>query len=135
MSEARSMMEYDANKKSALVAYLLLWLLGWLGIHRFYLGRTGSAVGMLCLTIGASVLLVVGIGAAASGAQAGDAMGVAGGIAIIAYIVVAIWLFVDLFLVPGIVRRYNNDLIQRLEPIQGTIFQTGKPTGMGRGAT
>ena len=120
MSEARWMMEYDANKKSALVAYLLLWLLGWLGIHRFYLGRTGSAVGMLCLTIGGSVLLFIGLGAAAAGVQAGDAMGAAGGIAIIAYIAIAIWLFVDLFLVPGMVRRYNNDLIQRLEPSQGS---------------
>jgi TM2 domain-containing membrane protein YozV len=97
MSEARRMMTYDANKKSALVAYLLSWLLGPLGIHRFYLGRTASAVGMLCLTIMGALLLILSVGVA----DAATAMGAAGVIAIIAaptVITVAIWLFVDLFL-------------------------------------
>ena len=46
--DAMMMMQYDANKKSALVAYVLWFFLGWLGIHRFYLGRTMSGVVMSC---------------------------------------------------------------------------------------
>ena len=36
-------------------------------------------------------------------------------IAIIVSIVPIIWIFVDLFLIPGIARRYNNDLTDRLQ--------------------
>lgn len=33
------------------VAYILWFFLGGLGGHRFYLGKTGSAVGLLILTL------------------------------------------------------------------------------------
>ena len=40
----------EENRKSMIVAILLCLFLGGLGIHRFYLGYTGSGVGMLlCL--------------------------------------------------------------------------------------
>jgi len=35
---------YHNEKKSMLVAYLLWFFLGWLGFHRFYLGKPGSAI-------------------------------------------------------------------------------------------
>ena len=51
------------NQKSVGVAYILLLLLGYLGVHRFYLGRTRSAVVMLLITlIGGFVLLLPLIG-------------------------------------------------------------------------
>lgn len=37
--------------KNRIVAALLAFFLGLLGIHRFYLGRTGSGIAMLVLTI------------------------------------------------------------------------------------
>ncbi len=43
------------------VAALLAFLLGTLGIHRFYLGRTGSGIAMLILTCTVVGLLVTGI--------------------------------------------------------------------------
>src|SRR5438874_595559 len=50
-SDARAMMLFEANKKTAVVAYLLWFFLGLLGGHNFYLKRTGVAVAQLILSI------------------------------------------------------------------------------------
>ena len=50
MSDINRLIQYDAFKKSIGVAYLLLFLVGWLGIHRFYLDRHKTAVVMLVLS-------------------------------------------------------------------------------------
>jgi TM2 domain-containing membrane protein YozV len=71
------------EKPSAGVAYLLAIFLGVFGAHRFYLGRTGSAVVMLILTI-----TFFGI------------------------IISSIWTFVDLFLIPGMIREKIEALRQ-----------------------
>lgn len=44
------LMEYDADKKSFGVAYLLWMLVGWVGGHRFYLRKYITAVFILCLS-------------------------------------------------------------------------------------
>ena len=44
-------MNNGLSDKSKAVAAILAFFLGTLGIHRFYLGKTGSAVAMLVLTI------------------------------------------------------------------------------------
>jgi TM2 domain-containing membrane protein YozV len=38
------------NDRNKIVAAILALIVGWLGVHRFYLGRTGSAVVMLVLS-------------------------------------------------------------------------------------
>ncbi len=90
-SEAMKMMLYDANKKSTGVTYLLWFFLGGFGIHRFYLGHTASAVGILVLTLLGFVTFFV------------------------TWIATGIWLLVDLFLIPGMVRNKNNALIHGLQ--------------------
>ncbi len=90
-SEAQRMMAYDAQKKSVLVAYLLWWFLGSLGAHRFYLGRTGSAVAMLVITLLSIPLMLILIGF----------VGIA---------VVGVWWIVDAFLIPGIAKIHNMKL-------------------------
>lgn len=94
-ADATAMMRYDANKKSVGVAYLLLFFLGGLGIHRFYLGRTGSAAVMLLLTAASAFLTVVLVG-------------------YVGLFVVGVWCVLDAFLIPGMARAYNNDLITQL---------------------
>jgi TM2 domain-containing membrane protein YozV len=89
-------MRYDANKKSALIAYVLWFFLGYLGAHRFYLGHTGTGVAILLLTIASAVLAFVVIG-------------------LFLIIIPAIWVLVDAFLIPGMVTRANNELITRLQ--------------------
>jgi TM2 domain-containing membrane protein YozV len=73
------------DKPSTGVAYLLLILLGFLGAHRFYLGRVGSAVAMLLIS-----LTIIGL------------------------IVTAIWSIIDLFLIPSIIRERVEGIRQKL---------------------
>lgn len=83
------------EKKSTAVAYILLIFLGGLGIHRFYLGRTGSASAMLVLWVLGIMTLFIGVG-------------------VILLVIVGIWAFVDLFLIPGIIKQHSEALRQRL---------------------
>ena len=72
------------EKKSVLVAYLLWFFLSGLAAHRFYLGKTGSAVAMLLLFWGGVALMVVYVG-------------------FLLVLVWGIWWLVDAFLIPGMV--------------------------------
>jgi TM2 domain-containing membrane protein YozV len=83
--DARAMMLFEANRKNALIAYLLWFFVGLLGGHNFYLQRTGAAVAQLILTI-----TVVGL------------------------MISIIWVLVDAFLIPGWVRKQNNLLAAQL---------------------
>ena len=97
MADSTDYMLYDANKKSAAAAYLLLIFFGGLGIHRFYLRRPLTGFLQLILwTFGLAILFVE--------AQMG----------IIALSIVGLWLFVDLFLTAHMVRRWNNELALRI---------------------
>lgn len=79
--------------RSTGAAYLLWFFLGCLGAHRFYLGRTTSAIAMLAL-------FVVGLLTAAAG------------IGIILLAVVAIWALLDAFMIPGFIRRHKEEVRQ-----------------------
>ena len=41
----------NVSDRSRLVAFLLCWFLGYLGIHRFYVGKTGTGI-LYLLTVG-----------------------------------------------------------------------------------
>jgi TM2 domain-containing membrane protein YozV len=84
-NDTRAMMLFEANKKTALVAYILWFFLGLFGGHNFYLKRTGVAVTQLILT-----LTIVGM------------------------VITIIWVLVDAFLIPGWVRNQNNLLAVQL---------------------
>lgn len=81
--------------KSAGVAYLLLIFFGGFGAHRFYLGKTGTAIAMLIMFIlgWLTLALVVGIFLLA---------------------IVGIWCLVDLFLIPGIVQQHKDSVRMQL---------------------
>jgi len=84
-NDTRALMLFEANKKTALVAYLLWFFLGWFGAHNFYLRRVGVAVAQLILTI-------TGVG----------------------FLITFFWWIVDAFLIPGWVSRQNNLLAAQL---------------------
>lgn len=93
--DAAKLMMFEAQKKSMGVSYVLWFFLGGLGAHRFYLGRTGSAVGMLVLFFMSLLLVLVYIG-------------------LLGFLALWVWQIVDAFLIPGIVREYNMQLAHAL---------------------
>ena len=94
-TDADRMMRYDANRKSVLIAYLLWFFLGLFGLHRFYLGRTGTGLGMLALHGVSWVLAIVLIG-------------------YLGFAVLGLWWLVDALLIPGMARSHNNRLADSL---------------------
>ena len=76
--------------KSVAVAYLLWFFLGWLGIHRFYLARTGSAILMLLLVLAAGFFTLIPI----IGLVAAVPLGLAW----------LVWWLVDALLIPKLAR-------------------------------
>jgi TM2 domain-containing membrane protein YozV len=84
-NDTRALMLFEANKKTALVAYLLWFFLGIFGGHNFYLKRTGVAVTQLILSI-----------------------------TVIGMVITWVWMIVDAFLIPGWIRNYNNMLATQL---------------------
>ncbi|MFC5344752.1 NINE protein [Brevundimonas staleyi] len=95
--DTQALMAFEASKKSAGVAYLLWFFTGGFGGHRFYLGRTGSAVAQLILSLLGWVLLL------------------AAGFGLLFLIPLGVWLLVDLFLIPGMIQDHNGNLMRRLD--------------------
>lgn len=91
------LMRYDANKKSMAVAYLLWFFVGGFGAHRLYLGWIKSGLAIPALWILPFILMFVVP------------------VAIFLIAIPGIWAFVDLFLIPGMVRDHNNQLINTLK--------------------
>lgn len=127
---------YDANKKSKLVSYLLWLFLGGFGAHRFYNRRIKSAIAMLSTAILGGVLYFLAMkpifdymAANPEAVQNPEdpavkqAMGeismqvfqsplIYAGMAL--FLIYLIWWIVDAFLIPGWVRRHNEELVASL---------------------
>ena len=77
--------------KSMIIAYLLWWFLGTLGVHRFYLGKTGSGLTQLLLFVTGVGLAIFAIGYAF-------------------LLVWFVWWALDAFFLYRIVNKINADL-------------------------
>ena len=89
--------QYDIEKKSLLVAYLLWGFLGYVGAPRFYLGRPLS--GFILLALSAVVLLLTFVSF---------------GFLSFLWVVVAIWWFIDALLIPGMAASSNSRIADRV---------------------
>ncbi len=85
----------NVEGRSTGLAYALAIVAGGLGIHRFYLGRAGSGVTMLLLTIFGLLTAKLLFG-------------------IPVLIGIVFWVLVDLFLIPGIIESDRAALRDRL---------------------
>lgn len=88
-------LRYEAEARSAVIAYLIWFFLGYGGVHRMYLGRWISGLIMLAI-FGLSLLLTLVL------------VGYVG----LGFII--LWWAIDALLIPGMVRSHNNRLIDRL---------------------
>ena len=79
------------QKRSLGIAYLLWFLLGQFSAHRFYLVGPSAALPQLGLFIGALILMLSGTVAAVAG--------------VVMLVIWCGWIFVDLFLMPGLHRK------------------------------
>ena len=95
-ADARALMTYESSKKSLGLSYVFWLLLGGFGAHRFYLGKSGSAIAIILTNLLGWITLPIGIGA---------------------FILVGlgVWLLIDAFLVPGWVSRHNLALMNSLD--------------------
>lgn len=93
--DTKAMLVYQNQSKSTGLAFALWFMTGWLGGHRFYLGQTGTAITMLCIGLASIPLTFIIVG-------------------VVGWIVLSIWMLVDLFLIGGMVRQHNEQLITRL---------------------
>jgi len=92
---ARLALVFEGDRKSIGAADGIWFFLEFLGIHRFYLGRTGSGVGLLLLFIVGLFLLPVGIG-------------------VLLWLALGVWWLIDVASIPGIVGYHDVVLLDRL---------------------
>jgi TM2 domain-containing membrane protein YozV len=89
--------QYDIEKKSLLASYVLWFFLGYIGAHRFYLGRPVSGLLMLALS---AVTLVISL--------------VSFGFLAFLWVIVGLWWLIDALLIPGIVAGRNSRMADRV---------------------
>ena len=97
MTTDRVSAQYDIEKKSLLVSYLLWFFLGYVGGHRFYLGRPIS--GFIMLALSAVTLLLTFV-----------SFGLLGFL----WFVVGLWWLIDALLIPGIAAGSNSRIADRV---------------------
>lgn len=91
---ARLVEAADVSPKSRLATALFAFFLGSFGAHRFYIGKTGSAVAMLALTILGWITVWFAVGIAF-------------------FVIVGIWVLVDfIFAVAGSMKDSQGKLIK-----------------------
>lgn len=118
--------EMRASEKSTALAYLML-LGGHLGLHRFYLNKKGTGILQLVLFLLACVFYFgMGIGSAAES----DILIIISFILFaVPALVLFIWVIVDLFLLPRMLREYNarveREILQEIHQYR----QMNQPAG------
>ncbi len=90
-NDTLALLQYQANAKSAGVAYAFWFFLGMFGAHRFYAGKTTLAFVQLAITLISIPLIFVLIGFLTMAAN-------------------AVWVLIDAFLISGWIRAYNSRL-------------------------
>jgi hypothetical protein len=90
----------DPRQRSLLLAYVFWWFCAPIGLHRIYCGHKESAIYQVALFFGGFVILAIW-----------PPLGIA------AFCAWALWILADMFLIPGMMRRFKaaheEDLAER----------------------
>ncbi|WP_248306515.1 TM2 domain-containing protein [Devosia sp. MC521] len=97
MTQDRAYAQYDIEKKSPIIAYVLWFFLGYIGVHRFYLGRVVSGFIMLAMSALFALLTFVSFGLFA-----------------FLWFIMGAWWLIDALLIPGMISRRNNEVANRV---------------------
>jgi TM2 domain-containing membrane protein YozV len=95
LRDERSLMLYDAQRKSLIIAYLLWFFLGQFGVHRMYLNHWASGIFMLILAGISWALTLILIG-------------------YIGLAILGLWWLIDGLLTYFMVNGHNTQLAYRL---------------------
>lgn len=95
-ADTHAMMAFQAGQKSTGTAFLFWFFLGGVGGHRFYLGKTGSAVTQLIMSVMGWLLVL------------------AAGFGLLLLIPLGIWLLIDAFSLSSMVQAHNAELMKQL---------------------
>lgn len=114
--------ELHRRQKSTGLTYAIWFFLGWLGIHKFYLGQTVRALLYVIAPWVAIITLAAGLISEAQAGGSGEASVAVGLLALLIYVV---WWLVDLFTIPRQVTACNEST--ELEIIK---FLTAEKAGL-----
>jgi len=89
------MIRYEAQKKSVGLAFVLCWLFGIWGAHRFYMRKPFAVTKLVCTIISIPLCVVL--------------------IGFLWMFANLIWTIIDLFLISGWVREYNTALLTKIQ--------------------
>jgi len=98
--ESEKIFYYINNKKNMGIAYVLWFFFGSLGMHRVYTGTKGG--GWQALIFLLSWILLI------------SQLEYIGAVSFITFAALYIWIFIDLFLIPGMIKVSNLNLINKL---------------------
>ena len=126
--------ELDRRRRSTGVTYFLWFFLGWLALHKFYLGRVMVGVIYLVAPWVFILLSLSGIVIAESNAEIGTAAATLGLLGLLVY---GVWWLVDLFTIPRQVTTYNEDLEFEIIAALNARNETGDfpASRLGKGVT
>ncbi len=97
----------SSSERKLWKAYLIAIFLGGFGVHRFYLGRKWTAILMLVMNFVASIMIHEGT------TQPENVPAEIAGSAIL--LALLLWIMIDLFLIPGMARKFNAGLEPELK--------------------
>jgi TM2 domain-containing membrane protein YozV len=90
------MIRFEAQKKSAGLAFVLCWLLGNFGAHRFYLNKPHAVTKLVIMLLSIPLYFLFCVG-------------------LIGIFAMSIWTIVDLFYISGWVREHNAALLKKIQ--------------------
>jgi TM2 domain-containing membrane protein YozV len=90
------MIRFEAEKKSAGLAFALCWFLGNFGAHRFYLNKPHAVTKLVVMLVSIPLYFVFCIG-------------------VIGLLAMTIWTIVDLFHISDWVKEYNTTLLTKIQ--------------------